>query len=130
MTTLTPDFLTLRSNISAKTKNFVKPLLPVHMGPRSYLFSQNKWSKINGRKSCDTVPLGKQRKLTGKKCQFLKSNISLTAKGINPIFGYVVNFKVRMNCFEFQLDYFTNSEAIAIVSTLVFWCWHQHYKFN
>ena len=43
---------------------------------------------------------------------------------------YVVNFKVRMNCFEFQLDYFTNSEAIAIVSTLVFWCWHQHYKFN
>ena len=26
------NFLTLRSNISAKTKNFAKPLLPVHMG--------------------------------------------------------------------------------------------------
>ena len=33
--TLTPDYRTLRSNISAKTKNFAKLFLPVHRGPRS-----------------------------------------------------------------------------------------------
>ena len=48
----TAHFRTLLSNISAKTKNFAKLFLPVHMGPRSNLLSQE-----NGRKSCDTVPV-------------------------------------------------------------------------
>ena len=48
----TPDFQTLRSNISAKSKNFAKPFLPDHMGPRSNLLSPKK-----GRKSRDIVPL-------------------------------------------------------------------------
>ena len=48
----TPDFLTLRSNIFAKTKNFVKPFLPVHIGLRSNLFSKKRCQK-----SRDTVPL-------------------------------------------------------------------------
>ena len=38
-------FQTLRSNIFAKTKNFAKPFLPVHMGPRSNILSKKK-SKI------------------------------------------------------------------------------------
>ena len=49
---LTYCFLTLQSYIFAKTKHFGKPFLPVHIGPRSNLLSQN-----NDRKSSDTVPL-------------------------------------------------------------------------
>ena len=55
-TMLTPDFRTLRSNISAKTKHFAIPLLTVHMGPTSNLLSQK-----NGRKSRDTVPFRSQK---------------------------------------------------------------------
>ena len=35
------NFRTLRSNIFAKTKKFVKPFLSVRVGPRSNLLSQN-----------------------------------------------------------------------------------------
>ena len=48
----TPDFRSLRPNIFAKTKNFAKPFLTVHMGSRSNLLSQK-----NCLKSRDTVPL-------------------------------------------------------------------------
>ena len=51
LTTQTADFRTLRSNISAKTKNFAKPFLPVQLGLRSNILSQK------GQKSRDTVPL-------------------------------------------------------------------------
>ena len=45
-------FRILRWNIFAKTKHFAKLFSPLHMGPRL-----NRLSKINGRKSSDTVPL-------------------------------------------------------------------------
>ena len=41
------DFRILRSNFSAKTKNFAKAFLPVHMGARSNLLSKkNKFKKV------------------------------------------------------------------------------------
>ena len=46
------QFLNMSSNILAKTKKFVKPFLPVHIGPKSNLISIK-----NGKKSCDPVPL-------------------------------------------------------------------------
>ena len=46
------------------------------------------------------------------------------------VFWYVINFKVRMNCSNFELDCFTDSEAIAFVSTLFYWRWHWLYIFN
>ena len=56
-TTQAPDFRTLQLNIFAKTIKFMNLFLPVHMGPRSNLLSQKKWSK-----SRDTVPLMSKRK--------------------------------------------------------------------
>ena len=42
VTARTRDFRTLRPNIFAKSKKVAKPFLPVHMWPRSNLFSKEK----------------------------------------------------------------------------------------
>ena len=46
VTTQTPDFRTLWSNIFAKMKNLAKPFQPVHMGSRR-IFYDPKFSKIS-----------------------------------------------------------------------------------
>ena len=50
---LTRDLLTFQSNICAKTNNFAKLFLPVHMGPGQILLRK----KNNGRTSRDFDPL-------------------------------------------------------------------------
>ena len=64
MTKRTRDFRTLRSNILAKTKKFVKLFLSVFKGPRSNLLRRKKCQK-----SRDTaVPLRSSLKTTNVKC--------------------------------------------------------------
>ena len=75
-------FLSLRSNIFAKTKKFAKSILPVHMGPSSILLSQK-----NGQKSRDTVPL------KGSTTRFSTIEVSLIVPGFTAsVYGSSFNY--------------------------------------